>query len=438
MSSSDLMQKITALAKRRGFIFPGSEIYGGLANSWDYGPLGVELKNNIKQVWWRRFVTSRPDVVGMDSTIIMNPEVWKASGHLNEFVDLLAECKGCKERFRIDEIRTSGVRGDTRCPHSSCGGKLSKPRKFNTMFKTFMGPVEDAAATVHLRPETAQGMFVNFGSVVNVIRPRLPFGIAQVGKAFRNEITPGNFIFRTREFEQMEIEYFIKPPKTKKDWERHFDKWLKEMKSWLKDLGIKDSHIKYVEVPKKERAHYSDKTVDVFYKFPFGDDELYGLAYRGDFDLKNHKQVYTDPDTSEKFVPHTIEPTWGVERTVLALLVEHYREEKVKSETRTVLGLPAWLAPCKVAVLPLSKKAPLTKLAKQIHKDLLADFSCDYDETQSIGRRYRRQDEIGTPYCITVDFDSHKKKDVTVRDRDSMKQKRVKINRLKEYLHEAL
>ena len=433
--SVDLMGKITSLAKRRGFIFPGSEIYGGLANSWDFGPLGVELKNNIKQEWWRRFVKSRADVVGLDAAIIMNTDVWKASGHLKEFVDLLAECEGCKKRFRVDylivgkkEVRVLSQK----CP--DCGKRLSKSRLFNLLFKTFIGPVEDSASTVYLRPETAQGMFVNFDNVVNSVRPRLPFGIAQVGKAFRNEITPGNFIFRIREFEQMEIEYFVR----EKDWKKYFEQWLKEMKKWLKDLGINNRHIKYVEVSEKERAHYSKRTVDIFYKFPFGDEELYGLAYRGDFDLKNHKQVYTDPDSGEKFIPHTIEPTWGVERTALALLLEHYREEKVKDETRAVLGLPAWLSPYKVAVLPLSKKASLIKLAKQVYGDLLSNMSCDYDETQSIGRRYRRQDEIGTPYCVTVDFDSPKKKDVTVRDRDTMKQERVKIGKLEKYLNEQI
>jgi len=422
----DSMDKIVSLAKRRGFVFPGSEIYGGLANSWDYGPLGVELKNNIKRAWWQRFVHRRDDVIGLESAIIMNPEVWKVSGHLDTFVDPLVECKKCKERFRADEVKGA------KCPN--CGHKLSKARLFNTMFKTFIGPAEDSANVAYLRPETAQGMFVDFEAVVTASRKKIPFGIAQIGKAFRNEITPGNFIFRTREFEQMEVEYFI----PEKDWKKYFEHWLKEMKSWLKHLGLKEKNVQYKEIPAKERAHYSKRTVDIFYNFPFGSEELYGLAYRGDYDLKNHQQSYTDPVTGKKFTPHVIEPTWGVERTVLAVLVEHYHEEKVKGETRTVLKFPHWLAPYKVAVLPLSKKPALSKLAKKIHKDLLAHFVCEYDETQSIGKRYRRQDEIGTPFCVTIDFDSAKGQDVTVRERDTMKQKRIKMTKLAEYIKDKL
>jgi glycyl-tRNA synthetase len=421
------MEKIVSLAKRRGFIFPGSEIYGGLANSWDYGPLGVELKNNIKQEWWKRFVQSRDDVIGIETALIMNPKVWESSGHLKTFSDPLADCKGCRRRFRADQLKNK-----KKCP--DCGGELTKARQFNLMFKTFIGPSEESSNVAYFRPETAQGMFVNFEQVINSTRKRLPFGIAQIGKAFRNEITPGNFIFRTLEFEQMEIEYFIK----KEEWEKQFEKWLKEMKQWIKHLGIANKNIEVIDIPKKELAHYSKRTVDIFYKFPFGHEELYGLAYRSDFDLKNHNQSYQDPKTGKQFTPHIIEPTWGVERTVLAVMVESYKEESVKGETRVVMNFPNWLAPYKVAILPLSKKTPLTKLAKSIYKDLLPHFTCEYDETQSIGKRYRRQDEIGTPFCITVDFDSPKKKDVTVRDRNTMKQKRVKINKLQQYLNEAL
>lgn len=425
------MDKIISLSKRRGFIFPDSEIYGGLANAWDYGPLGVELKNNIKRKWWHRFVESRDDVVGIETAIIMSPKVWEASGHLREFTDLLVECKKCKNRFRADHLKQENSQKQ-KCP--VCGSALSQPRRFNLLFKTFMGPVEDSAHTVYLRPETAQGMFVDFEQVVQSTRKRLPFGIAQIGKSFRNEITPGNFIFRTREFEQMEIEYFI----AGQEWKRWFEFWLKAMKHWIKDLGIKSSHVEFIEIPSRERAHYSKKTVDIFYRFPFGSEELYGLAYRGNYDLKNHNQHYTDPKSGRKIIPHVIEPTWGVERTLLAVLVEHYKEEKVRGETRVVMKFPSWLAPYKAAVLPLLRKRELMKIAKQIHKQLLPYFTCEYDETQSIGRRYRRQDEIGTPYCITIDFDSLKNKDVTVRERDTMKQRRIKINKLTDYLKDKL
>ncbi|MDP3999695.1 MAG: glycine--tRNA ligase [bacterium] len=457
------MDKVISLCKRRGFIFPGSEIYGGLANSWDYGPLGVELKNNIKQEWWRRFVHSRTDVVGLDTALIMNTKVWEASGHLKEFSDPLVECDVCKNRWRIDaldQMRARKADGSYRCPtmtasfikggaDSYCSGKLSEPRQFNLMFKTFLGPVESEDNTVYFRPETAQGMFVNFKNVLETTRKRLPFGIAQVGKAFRNEITPGNFIFRTREFEQMEIEYFTH----EKDWKAHFEMWLEEMRNWLRHLGVKKFH--ETEIPDGERAHYSKRTVDIEYDFPFGKKELYGLAYRTDFDLKKHMDKsgedfrYTDPETNEKFLPHVIEPTWGVDRSVLVALLEAYHEETVKSEklkvkseddedTRVVMKFPKWLAPVKVAVLPLSKKENLSSQAKKIHEDLAKDFVCEYDETQSIGKRYRRQDEIGTPFCVTVDFESLEDKAVTVRDRDTMKQERISISELKNYLNQKL
>lgn len=425
------MDKIISLCKRRGFIFPGSEIYGGLANSWDYGPLGVELKNNIKQEWWKRFVYQRMDMVGIDAALIMNPKVWETSGHLQNFSDPLVECKSCHKRFRADQIQ------EKRCP--SCGGELTTSKQFNMMFKTFLGPVEDEKSIVYLRPETAQAMFVDFEQVVTTTRKYLPFGIAQVGKAFRNEITPGNFIFRTREFEQMEIEYFVK----ESDWEKYFDYWLKEMQEWLLHLGVSEKKITIQEIPAKERAHYSKRTVDIEYHFPFGQKELYGLAYRGDFDLKNHGQNYTDPETQEKFIPHVIEPTWGVDRSVLVALLEAYREEEVptsvegETEKRTVLKFPFWLAPFKVAVLPLSKKKELIDIAESIYAHLRTDgILCDYDETQSIGKRYRRQDEIGTPFCITVDFETLEDKAVTVRDRDTMKQERIPISDLEKYLLE--
>jgi glycyl-tRNA synthetase len=464
----DLMDKIIALAKNRGFIFPGSEIYGGLANSWDYGPLGAELKNNIKQRWWSRFVHGRDDMVGIDTALIMNPRVWEASGHLSNFSDPLVECRDCHSRFRMDDLENtkhqtpntkktpSGKHkkntpilqfsnSPIQCPQ--CGsGNLTVPKQFNLMFKTFIGPAEESSSAAYLRPETAQGMFVNFANVLRVSRKRLPFGIAQVGRAFRNEITPGNFIFRTREFEQMEIEYFIRA----EDWKKYFDMWLSEMRAWLTDLGINKKHVHDVEIPDGERAHYSKKTVDIEYNFPFGQKELYGLAYRTDFDLKNHLEKsgadlqYTDPDSGEKFIPHVIEPTWGVDRSVLAALLESYHEEEAptaessKTETRAVLKFPKWLAPVKVAVLPLSKKEELSELARKIYRGLLPSFACEYDATQSIGKRYRRQDEIGTPYCLTVDFESLNDNQATVRDRDTMKQERIAIEEVGEYLREKL
>jgi glycyl-tRNA synthetase len=433
---NSLMEKITSLCKRRGFVFPGSEIYGGLANSWDYGPLGVELKNNIKREWWRRFVHARPDMVGVDTALVMNPKVWEASGHLENFSDPLVECKKCHSRYRADQLNGA-------C--ENCGEKeFTSATQFNLMFKTFIGPAEEKANVAYFRPETAQGMFVNFKNVLDSSRRRLPFGIAQIGKAFRNEITPGNFIFRTREFEQMEIEYFIKAD----EWEQHFDHWLLEMRNWLKDLGVKKWH--EAEIPDGERAHYSKRTIDIEYDFPFGKKELYGLAYRTDFDLKNHMEKssvdlrYTDSETGEKFLPHVIEPTWGVDRSVLVALLEAYREEDAptaeegESETRAVMAFPKWLAPVKVAVLPLSKKENLSRKAKEVYQDLVKDFVCEYDETQSIGKRYRRQDEIGTPYCVTVDFESLEDEAVTVRDRDTMKQERIQISELKEYLRQKL
>ncbi len=433
-NNNELMDKIVSLCKRRGFIFPGSEIYGGMANSWDYGPLGVELKNNIKQAWWKKFVHSRTDMVGIDAALIMNPKVWEASGHLKNFTDPLVECKKCHERFRADKIS-----GD-KCP--ACGGELTSAKQFNLMFKTFIGPAEESANVAYFRPETAQAMFVDFKQVLETSRKRIPFGIAQIGKAFRNEITPGNFIFRTREFEQMEIEYFIR----EKDWKKSFDYWYDEMYDWMKMIGLDKKHLHDLEVPEKERAHYSKRTIDIEYDFPFGVGELYGLAYRTDFDLGNHTKAsgqnleYMDPETGEKFIPHVIEPTFGVDRSVLAVLCESYSEEeaptaeKGETETRVILKFPKWLSPIKVAILPLSKKEELAKIARPLYEDLVKHFVCEYDETQSIGKRYRRQDEIGTPYCVTVDFETLEDKAVTVRDRDTMKQERIKIEELTNYL----
>ena len=438
----NLMEKVINLSRNRGFIFPGSEIYGGLANSYDLGPLGTELKRNIKDLWWKTFVQKRSDVVGIDAGIIMSTLVWQASGHLENFNDLLIECKDCHTRFRADEL------GKNKC--TQCGGKeFTKPTQFNAMFKTNLGPVESKENTVYLRPETAQAMFVDFPEVTRIIRGKLPFGIAQVGKAFRNEITPGNFIFRLREFEQMEIEYFINPPKTKVDWEKHFDAWLKEIRKWIKLVGIDANRVKEVDIPKSDRAHYSERTVDIEFEYPFGQKELYGLAYRTDYDLKAHQKhsgknlAYKDLEGGKEIIPHVIEPSFGVERTMLAVLVSAYSEEKVKSakgeeEVRVVMKLPKVIAPYKVAVLPLSDKPALTKIAKKIKEDLQDKFVTDYDVTQSIGKRYRRQDEIGTPYCVTVDFDSVEDNKVTVRDRDTMKQERIAIAKLGEYLEEKL
>ncbi len=423
------MEKIVSLCKRRGFVFPGSEIYGGLANSWDFGLLGVELKNNIKKLWWERFVHRRDDIVGLDSALIMNPKVWEASGHLEEFNDSLVECKDCHSRFRLDEFANQ-----KKCPE--CGGQFLPARKFNTMFKTSLGPVE--GNDVYLRPETAQGMFVDFKNILDTARLGLPFGIAQVGKTFRNEITPGNFIFRLREFEMMEIEYFIK----EKDWEKYFEYWRKEILGWIREIGVDVKKIKEAEILDGERAHYSKRTIDFEYEFPFGQKELYGLAYRTDFDLKNHEKFsgknlkYKDQESDEEFWPHVIEPTWGVERSVLAVLCEAYDD---KDKERIVLRLKPKLAPYKAAVFPLlANKPKLVELACKIYDDLRKELFVAWDNRGNIGKRYYSQDEIGTPWCITVDFESLEKQDVTVRDRDTTKQERIKISELINYLTNKL
>ena len=457
MPNENLMEKIMSLCKRRGFVFPGSEIYGGLANSWDYGPLGHLLKQNIKKAWWKFFVQERGDMVPMDTAIIMNPKVWEASGHLQNFSDELVECKKCHHRFRSDHLLEAAslepqydkekvkTIADVQCP--DCGGGLTEPKQFNLMFKTFLGTTEDSSTVAYLRPETAGGMFVNFKNVQQVTRRRLPFGIAQIGKNFRNEITPGNFIFRTREFEIGEFEYFINPNPPTGGWEQIFEMWLGEIKRWWKDImQVNMDNLVWHEIPDGERAHYSKRTVDIEYKYPFGVKELHGIAYRTDFDLSRHEKVsgqdlhYTDPETNEKFLPHVIEPTFGIDRMLLVCLLEAYREEEAptakegETEARIVMKFPKHLAPIQVAVLPLSKKDELATVAKPLADELRKQFSVDYDETQSIGKRYRRQDEIGTPYCVTVDFDSLTDKKVTVRDRDTMAQERVAIAELIDYL----
>jgi glycyl-tRNA synthetase len=448
------MEKIIALCKSRGFIFPGSEIYGGLQNSWDYGPFGVQLINNIKNAWWKFFVESRSDMIGLDSTVIMSPKVWEASGHIENFVDPLVEDTTTHIRYRADQILeengidAGGMQLDEIAKiikekniKSPDGNELVPPKQFNLLFKTNIGPIEGGGDAVYLRPELAQGMFVDFPTILRVSRKKIPFGIAQIGKVFRNEITSGNFIFRLREFNLMEFEYFVRPD----GWEHAFNMWLEEMKKWFAFLGIEEEKLNYHEVPEKERAHYSKRTVDIQYSYPFGSKELNAIAYRTDYDLRNHMErtrtdmTYTDPDTGEKYIPHVVEPTFGIDRTLLAILCSAYFEEDAPTagggtEKRTVLKLQKGLAPVKVGILPLSNKPELTELAKEVWLLLQPHFACEYDETQSIGRRYRRQDEIGTPYCVTVDFESTKDNAVTVRDRDTMKQDRVKIEELVDYL----
>ncbi len=426
------MDKIASLAARRGFIFPSSDIYSGLSGCWDYGPVGVELKRNVKEAWWRAIVHERDDMVGLDTSILMNRRVWEASGHVTEFSDPLVECKGCHLRFRADHLEADC------CP--TCGGELTDPMQFNLMFKTFAGPVESEANIVYLRPETAQGIFVNFQNVINTTRKRLPFGIAQQGKSFRNEITTGNFIFRSREFEQMEIEYFVKPG-TEGEW---FEHWLQARMDWYTSLGIKRENLDIHEHPKEKLSHYAKRVCDIMYKFPQGMDELEGLASRTDFDLKQHAQFsgksmdYFDNETNEHYIPYVIEPSAGVDRGVLAFLCDAYDEEPDKDEIRTVLHFHPDIAPIKVAVLPLSKKENLNACARDVYNGIRKRVNAQYDDTQSIGRRYRRQDELGTPYCVTVDFQSLEDNQVTIRERDSMAQIRVPIATVAETLVKKL
>jgi glycyl-tRNA synthetase len=430
--SNVAMDTLVSLCKRRGFIFPSSDIYGGLESCWDYGPLGVELKRNVKEAWWKSMVQYRDDIVGIDASIIMHPNVWKASGHVEGFSDPLVECKKCNLRWRTDEVE-----GD-KC--KICGSPLTEPRLFNLMFKTFMGPVENDANVVYLRPETAQGIFVNFDNVMTTIRKKLPFGIAQIGKSFRNEITTGNFIFRTREFEQMELEYFVKPG-TDEKW---FNYWVEERFNWYLKLGIKKEHLKLREHEKEELAHYAKGCFDINYLFPMGWAELEGIANRGDFDLKQHAKHsgkgldYFDNETNEHYIPYVIEPSSGVDRMVLAILVDSYEEEEVRGEKRVVLKINPALAPIKVAVLPLSRNEKLVPLSQEIFNQIKSDFMTQYDDSQSIGRRYRRQDETGTPLCVTIDFDSLEDNQVTIRERDSMDQIRVPIKEVVSHLQEKL
>ncbi|MBZ9572334.1 glycine--tRNA ligase [Patescibacteria group bacterium] len=438
----DLTAKIVSLAKRRGFIFPSSEIYGGFESGYDFGPLGVEMKQNLKRAWWLEMIKNHENVVGLDAAILMSPKVWQASGHLTAgFADTLMECKKCHKRFKKDEIKKSG------CPE--CGGELTKPKKFNLMMKAFVGPVEEEAAATYLRAETCQGIYMNFENVLKSMRLKLPFGIAQIGKAFRNEINPKNFIFRTREFEQMEMQWFCHP----KEADRWFEFWKKERIKWYKNLGIKKENLRAEEIPAKERAHYARRQVDLEYRFPFGWGEIEGIHNRGDWDLSNHAKYsgedlrYYDEETKEKYFPHIVETSVGVERSLFAFLCDAYQEIKggrtktteSTKEIEVLLKLDKKLAPIKVAVLPLVRNKPeIVKKAKEVYQLLKPHFICQYDELNSIGRRYRRQDEIGTPFALTIDFETLKKQDVTIRDRDTMKQERVKIKDLIEVLKEKL
>ncbi len=428
-----LIEKLTSLAKRRGFVFPSSEIYGGLNAVWDYGPLGVRLRRRVRESWWRRVVEGRSDVEGIECSILMNPRVWVASGHVDAFTDPLVDCLGrCHMRWRQDQLD-----GD-RCPN--CGGALSPARRFNLLFRTFVGPVEDDTARVYLRPETAQGMFVNFKNVLQSTRQRLPFGIAQIGRSFRNEISPGNFIFRSREFEQMEMEWFCSPGED----ERWFDYWCQDQLQWFQDLGIRRENLRLRPHAGEELAHYALGATDIEYRFPFGWGELEGIARRGDYDLRRHQEVsgrdlgYPDPTTGQSLLPYVVEPAVGVDRTALTVLLDAYDEEEVRGERRVVLRLAPSVAPYEVAVLPLSKHADLVGPARQVAAELRGALATDYDETQSIGRRYRRQDEIGTPLAVTVDFESLQDHAATIRERDSMEQVRVGFDRLLEVCREKL
>lgn len=454
------MDKIVSLCKNRGYVYPGSEIYGGLANSWDYGPLGVELKNNIKNAWRKKFIQESKYNVGIDAAILMNPQTWVASGHIGNFSDPLIDCKECKTRHRADklieewahkngkDIIADGMTdeemisfiNDNNIPCPNCGKKnFTDIRKFNLMYKTFQGVTEDTKSEIYLRPETAQGIFVNFKNVMRTTRRKLPLGIAQIGKAFRNEITPGNFTFRTREFEQMELEFFCKPG-TDLEWHKY---WKEFCEKWLLDLGMQKENIRLRDHSQKELSHYSNATTDIEFNFPFGWGELWGIADRTDYDLKKHMEfskqdmTYLDPETNEKYIPYCIEPSLGCDRVALAFLCNSYEEEKLdENDSRIVLHLHPALAPYKVAILPLSKK--LSEKAIEVYEKLSKDFMCDYDEAGSIGKRYRREDEIGTPYCITVDFDTLEDNTVTIRDRDTMEQVRINIDEIEKWLQEKI
>jgi glycyl-tRNA synthetase len=453
------METIVSLSKRRGIVYPSSEIYGGLRAAWDYGPLGVEIKNNIKRQWWRSMVQLRDDIVGLDSSVILAPEVWQASGHLTEFTDPLTECQACHFRFRADHLieayeeKHDGAApehglADLACPHCGTRGAFTEPRNFNGMLRTYLGATEDESGLAYLRPETAQGIFINYKNVLQTSRKKVPFGIGQIGKSFRNEITPGNFIFRTREFEQMEMEFFVKPG-TDEEWH---DYWIGAREEWFLDLGIDQENLRRYEHPEEKRSFYSKRTVDLEYRFDFPGSEwgeLEGLANRTDYDLGVHSKAsgqdlsYLDPETNERYTPYVIEPAVGVDRSMLAFLLEAYTEDeapdaKGKLEKRTVLRLDHRLAPVKVAVLPLSRNADLSPKARDVATMLRQNWNTEFDDASAIGRRYRRQDEIGTPYCVTVDFESLQDQAVTVRERDSMKQERVGIDGLVSYLAERL
>ena len=438
------MEKIVSLAKRRGFVFPGSEIYGGLGSTYDYGPLGVELKNNIKREWWNYFIHQRNDMVGLDGGILLSPKVWEASGHVKNFKDALVECKKSHHRFRPDKLRrpeevgaptnASRLKDPSKCP--DCGGEFTEAKLFSGMFKTVIGPIEKEGVTTYLRPETAQAIFADYKNILSSGSRKIPFGVGQIGKAFRNEVTTGNFIFRTLEFEQMEIEYFISPDD---DWQKIFKGWVDYIHGFMDVVGLERKRLFDHEIPDAERAFYSKRTIDMEYEFPFGQDELWAVAYRTDYDLSKHQEYsgvnmeYLDDRTGKKYIPHVIEPTFGVDRTILAILSTAYSEEG----DRTVLKLKPNIAPYKAAVFPLlANKPDLVNLAKKIYGDLKKSFYVAWDDRGNIGKRYYSQDEIGTPYCITVDFDSLESDDVTVRDRDTMKQKRVAIKELAPYLEE--
>jgi glycyl-tRNA synthetase len=432
---AELFDQVVNLCKRRGIVFPSAEIYGGFRSTYDYGPVGVLMLRNVKDAWWRSMVQLRSDVVGLDAAILSPPAVWEASGHLKNFTDPLVDCRQCKERFRLDKLDDPRT-----CPSCGATDTFTEARQFNLMFKTFAGPVEGSGAEVYLRPETAQGMFTQFKNVLDTSRKKPPFGIAQVGKSFRNEITPGNFVFRTREFEQMEMEFFV-PPTEAQQW---YEYWCAERLAWYADHGIPADQLRLRPHDPDELSHYSSGTSDVEFLFPWGWDELEGIANRGDFDLTQHAEAsgekleYFDQASGERYVPHVIEPAAGATRTLMAFLMAAYDTDEINGEARTVLRLHHRLAPYKVAVLPLSKKETLTPLAREVLGALQPWFMCDYDETQAIGRRYRRQDEIGTPYCVTVDFDSLEDRAVTIRDRDSLEQVRIPIDGLVDELRSRL
>jgi glycyl-tRNA synthetase len=441
MAEQTLMDKLVSLCKRRGFVFQSSEIYGGLGSVWDYGPLGVELKKNIKDRWWRSMVHDRDDIEGIDAAILMSAKVWEASGHVSGFTDPLVDCKTCKARFRADKLE------DARCPqkpskqpgqHTTC--QLTEPRLFNLMFKTFMGPVEESAATIYLRPETAQGIYVNYLNVLNSSRQKVPFGIAQIGKAFRNEITPGNFIFRTREFEQMEMQFFVKPG-ADLEW---FERWREIRMAWHHSIGLTPSKLRWHEHGPGELAHYAKAAYDIEYEFPFGWNEIEGIHDRTDFDLNRHQEhsgkklEYFDQAENARYVPYIVETSAGADRVTLTVLADAYREEQVEGEVRVVLGLHPTVAPIKAGIFPLTKKDGQPEIATKLHHDLKKRFNCFYDDSGAIGRRYRRMDEVGTPFCVTIDNDTASAQSVTIRHRDAMTQERIALDKVAEYVSERL